>query len=761
MRRLPVHSDVDLHSFGKDALVQTAAATTPSGLGVLRAAPLAALLEPRAIAILGASGREGNPFARPLEFLLDYGFDGTLYPVNPGYASLRGMPCFASLDVLPEPVDLVLMLVSAAETVRQLPAVARAGATAAVVFASGFAETGPDGQRLQDELIAAARSAGVRLLGPNCQGVVSVHHRMAATFTAAVESGLPRDGNVAYVGQSGAVGGSILSLARERGLGIGSWASTGNQADLDALEIGRYLIEDERIDVLAMYLESTVDGTRYGDLARRAQELGTSVLVLQSGLSSAGRRAAVSHTGAIIGDNAAFRAMSRELGVVEADDFEDFMATAQALSVLPRARGRRVGIVTTSGGAGSLTADQAEHTGLTVEPLTEQTQQALSALVPDFGAVANPVDVTAQLFRSGRSDAFVEVCELVLADPTVDAVLVALTMVTGEMATQMAADLAAVWRTAEKPVLVVWLAAREQTVEARAMLRDQGWPVLDSPQTAMRVFRALATVPAATPSSSAAGGRKPIGEPDPELRSAIEALAGPVVTEAAGERLLAALQVAKPEHRLVRSTEEAEDAGSTLTGRVVLKVQSPTVLHKTERGGVRLDVAPQDVRQVYDQLVSSFVGEQVEGVLVQRHIEPGPELIVGVTNTEPTFPPLVTVGIGGIATELYRDTVTRLAPVDEAQALAMLGELRAAPLLTGMRGMPGVDLAPAAAAIARLSGLADLLGPRLLELEVNPLRLADQGREAVALDFLLRLADPPSESPVAPAPEIDREDATP
>jgi len=740
--------------------VQIAAATTPSGRGVQRAAPLAALLEPRAIAILGASGREGNPFARPLEFLLDYGFDGTLYPVNPGYASLRGMPCFASLDVLSEPVDLVLMMVSAAETVRQLPAVARAGATAAVVFASGFAETGPDGQRLQDELIAAARSAGVRLLGPNCQGVVSVHHRMAATFTAAVESGLPRDGNVAYVGQSGAVGGSILSLARERGLGIGSWASTGNQADLDALEIGRHLIEDDRIDVLAMYLESTVDGTRYGDLARRAQELGTSVLVLQSGLSSAGRRAAVSHTGAIIGDNAAFRAMSRELGVVEADDFEDFMATAQALSVLPRARGRRVGIVTTSGGAGSLTADQAEHAGLAVEPLTEQTQQALSALVPDFGAVANPVDVTAQLFRSGRSDAFVEVCELVLADPAVDAVLVALTMVTGEMATQMASDLAAVWRTAEKPVLVVWLAAREQTVEARAMLRDQGWPVLDSPQTAMRVFRALATAPA-TPPSSAAGGRKPVGEADPELRSAIEDLEGPVVTEAAGERLLAALQVVQPEHRLVRSAEEADHAGSTLTDRVVLKVQSPTVLHKTERGGVRLDVAPQDVKQVYDQLVSSFADEQVEGVLVQRHIEPGPELIVGVTNTEPTFPPLVTVGIGGIATELYRDTVTRLAPVDEEQALAMLGELRAAPLLTGMRGMPGVDLASAAAAIARLSDLANLLGPRLIELEVNPLRLADQGREAVALDFLLRLADPPSDSPVAPAPESDREDATP
>lgn len=734
--------------------MQTAAATAQPPGGRLVPA-LAALFEPRAIAVLGASGREGNPFARPLEFLLEHGFDGDVYPVNPGYASLRGLPCYASLDVLPQPVDLVLMLVSAAEARRQLPAVAAAGASAAVVFASGFAETGPEGQRLQDELVATARAAGVRLLGPNCQGVVSVRHRMAATFTAAVESGLPRDGNVAYLGQSGAVGGSILSLARERGLGIASWASTGNQADLDALEIGRYLIEDERIDVLTMYLESTVDGVRYGELARRAQELGTSVLVLQSALSAAGRRAAVSHTGAIIGDNAAFRAMSRELGVVEADDVEDFMAMAQALSALPRARGRRVGIVTTSGGAGSLAADQAEQVGLEVEPLTEETQRALSALVPDFGAVANPVDVTAQLFRSGRSDAFVEVCHLVLADPTVDAVLVALTMVTGEMATQMAADLAAVWRTAQKPVLVVWLAAREQTTEARVMLRDEGWPVLDSPQTAMRVFRALATPPAAPATACAASG------PDLALVSALADLEGPVVTESEGARALEALGVVQPEHRLVRSCHEAEEAGRAFADRLVMKIQSPAVLHKTERGGVRLAVEPEDASRVYDELAGAFADDLLEGVLVQRHLGPGPELIVGVTNTEPSFPPLVTVGIGGIATELYRDTVTRLAPVDEEQARAMLHELRAAPLLTGMRGMPGVDLTAAATAIARLSGVAPVLGPRLLELEVNPLRLVDQGQQAVALDFFLRLAGPPSDSPVAPPPDTDREDATP
>lgn len=735
--------------------MQTAAdaASVPAGAQPGKP-PLAALFEPRAIAILGASGRAGNPFARPLEFLLEYGYDGNVYPVNPGYDALRGVPCYPSLDALPEPVDLVLMMVSAAEAMRQIPAVAAAGATAAVVFASGFAEIGPDGSALQQQLADTARAHGVRLLGPNCQGVVSVHHRMAGTFTAAVESGLPRDGNVAYVGQSGAVGGSILSLARERGLGIAAWASTGNQADLDALEVGQHLIEDERIDVLMMYLESTVDGARYGELCRRVHELGKTVVVLQSALSQAGRRAAASHTGAIIGDNAAFRTMSRELGVVEADDFEDFIAIGQTLSVLPRAAGRRVGIVTTSGGAGSLAADQAEHAGLVVEPLGEETQQALSVLVPDFGAVANPVDVTAQLFRSGRSDAFVEVCELVLADPTVDAVVVALTMVTGDMATQMAADLAAVWRTADKPLLVVWLAAREQTTEARTILRDQGWPVLDSPQTAMKVLRALERRRLPASSHSAA-------PPDAALLTALAGLAGPVVTEGEAAGVLQALGVAKPEQRLVRSTQEAVRAGRAMGGPLVMKIQSPDVLHKTERGGVRLGIAPGDAGRVYDELSAAFAEDDVDGVLVQQMASGGPELIVGVTNTELSFPALVTVGIGGIATELYRDTSTRLAPVDEAQALEMLLELRAAPLLTGMRGVPGVDLSDAARVVARLSEVAGALGDRLVELEVNPLRLTDQGHTALALDFFLRLAQPSSDDPVAPEPDSGWEDPTP
>ncbi|MCO1657072.1 acetate--CoA ligase family protein [Pseudonocardia humida] len=695
---------------------------------------LEALFRPRAVAILGASGRPGNPFARPLQYLQELGFTGGIHPVNPNYVTLRGIPCHPGLDVLPEPVDLVLMLVAAGEVARQLPAVAAAGAKAAVVFASGFAEVGPDGLALQRQMVATARDHGVRLLGPNCQGVLSVHDRMAATFTAALETGLPRPGDVAYIGQSGAVGGSVLSLARERGLGIGAWTSTGNQADLSALEIGTYLVEDPRIEVLTLYLESPVDGVEYARLVGRARELGKAVLVLRSARSGAGARAAASHTGAIIGPDAAFRAMSAEYGVIEADDVEDFVATAQALSSLPRAAGRRLAVVTTSGGAGSLAADQAEDVGLVVEPLTADTQQRLVEVVPAFGAVTNPVDVTAQMFRNDEVTEFVQVCRTVLADPGVDAVLVALTMVTGQLATRMAAGLAEVWDGADKPMEVVWLAGREQTAEARAMLRDQGRPVLDSPRLATRVLRALVR---ADPPRSA----HPL--PVPAAAPAALPAAGGVLTEATGAVLLDALGVARPAGRLVRTGAQAAEVAAELGGPLVLKIQSPGILHKTERGGVRVGVAVDAAATAVDELLAAFAGEDVDGVLVQAMAGSGPELVVGLTNDEPGFPPLLTVGIGGTATELYRDTVSRLAPVDPAQAEAMVRALRAAPLLTGHRGAPGHDLAAAARAIALLSSLAVELGDRLAELEINPLRLGDGGATAVALDFLMRLHPTP------------------
>jgi acyl-CoA synthetase (NDP forming) len=551
---------------------------------------------------------------------------------------------------------------------------------------------------------------------------------MAATFTAAVEDSLPQPGGIAYVGQSGAVGGSILSLAGERGIGIADWASTGNQADLTALEIGEYLIGDDRVRVLTMYLESPVDGGQFERVARRARDLDKSVVVLQSGLSHSGARAAASHTGAIVGSNADFLAMAREFGVIVAEDIADFVTAMQSLTALPRARGRRVGIVTTSGGAGSLAADQLEAAGLLVEPLAETTQDRLRATVPAFGAVANPVDVTAQLFRSGLSDDFVNVCRTVVDDEEVDSLLVVLTMVTGEMAVTMAKDLRELWRTNSKPMVVVWLAAHAQTVEARALLSEEGWPVTDSPRLAARTLAVLST------DSVEERPRRAAVRTLAGVEERLAAVGGDIVTEAAATSLLELANVRQPRQAVATSARHAREVAVELGGTVVMKIQSAEVLHKTDRGGVRLSVPVDRAGEVFDELTAAFGEIPDAAVLVQ-------EQIVGMTRSGINFPPLLTVGVGGVATELYKDTTSFLAPVDAATARRMILALRAAPLMQGFRGMETLDLELVSEQIAAISQLGVALGDRLQELEINPLRVRAAGTDVVALDFLLRLSD--------------------
>ncbi|MET7710396.1 acetate--CoA ligase family protein [Micromonospora sp. NPDC005413] len=686
-----------------------------------------ALFHPRAVAVLGASGREANPFARPLHYLAQFGFAGDLYPVNPGYAELAGMRCYPSLAALPGPVDLVLMLIPAARVLEELPAVAAAGARAAVVFASGFGEM-QEGQALQAQLRDTARKLGVRLLGPNCQGVIHTGEGMFGTFTAALEPGPVATGGLAYIGQSGAVGGSILSLARERGLGITAWASTGNQADLTAVELARYLVEEDETRVLALYLETAVDDYAFRDLARRVVELGKKLVVLRSAVSPAGARAAASHTGAIVGDGAGYRVTVHEFGVIEAEDVDDLMALAHGLTISPPIAGERIAVVTTSGGAGSLAADQLSAVGFSVDDLPEETRAELGTLVPNFGAVDNPVDVTAQIFHDSDPSAFVDVCDRVYQADGIDAVMITLTLVTGTLATRMAESFVKAWRDPAKPIVLVWLAAHEQTAEARDLLAKAGWPVFDSTRQAARVLAALRRPKVVE--NSFASATFPVDQ----IQQAAAGI-GAVVTESEGATLLGLAGVTRPDSVLVRSVDQAEALASQVTGSSVLKIQASSVLHKSERGGVRLGVPAEQLVRTYRELMTSFEAEQPAGVLVQETAPMGVELIVGVTRSTGGLP-IVTVGLGGYATEIYRDAVSAFAPVSPQRAEQMVRSLTAAPLLTGFRGSPPVDLSGAAQAISKISLLAVAIGERLSDLEVNPLRVTPDG-QAIALDFLL------------------------
>jgi acyl-CoA synthetase (NDP forming) len=694
---------------------------------------LDALFSPRSVAIVGASGRASNLFARPLQYLTAYGYAGEIYPINPNYELLHGIRCYPSLGALPEPIDLALVLVPARAALDLIPDVAKAGAKAAVVFASGFSETGVEGQALQAELRAAAKANHVRLVGPNCQGVLNSATHFYGTFTGALEVGPVIPGGLVYVGQSGAVGGSVLSVASERGVGIASWISTGNEADLQTIEVARYLIEKDDTATVAIYIESAPGEREFLSLAARTKELGKSLLVLRSATTDAGARAAASHTGAIVGNSAAFSAVVREYGVVLAHDIDELVEFAHAHEALPVARGRSIAIVTTSGGAGSLAADLADSQELTVAPLPGSAQSELAAIIPAFGATENPIDVTAQVFSGEDVVEFGDVCRLVMGLPEVDLLLVALTLIIGEQAEKAAIALADLIRRSDKPVAVAWLAGHGQTIAARAVLRGAGLPVFDSVGSAVRALRSLVIEDSTiTPDE---GGHLVDGT-DQIIKKY-----GEVVTESAAAVLLDKLGIQRPRACLVTSQEEAEKVAGDWTGAVVLKIQSPKVLHKTDRGGVLVGVERSDVPRQASRLLEVFADDEPEGVLVQELVRTGIEMIVGVTRAGRDGLPLVTVGLGGTMAELFPSAATTLAPVNPAQAKALLLRTRLGPLLTGFRSAQEYDLDAVADAVSRISQLASVVGDRLREVEVNPLRVTHDAESPVqALDFLMTLA---------------------
>jgi acyl-CoA synthetase (NDP forming) len=697
-----------------------------------RQGSLEALFAPRAIALVGVSGNPDSPYARPLEYLRAIGFDGAVYPVNPRYEELAGFRCYPSLRDIPGPVDLVMVLVAAAHAVEVVREAAAAGAGAVVICSSGFSEMGPEGRARERELLQVAREHGVRVVGPNSQGLFYLGSSLAATFTGAAAIGFPTSGGAAYVGQSGAVGGVVLDVARESGMGLSGWVSTGNDLDVTAQEAAAHLIEKDDVRVLMLYVEAIPDGASYTALAQRAHELGKHLVVLRSGRSDAGRRAIASHTGAMVPTDRAFDLVSAQAGVVLVDDVDEMVRVGHALLALPVPERNRVVIVTTSGGAGGLAADACAREGLVVEPLDADVRDSLVGLLPEFAALGNPVDVTVQLLTQD-GDGFAEVCRIVASAPSTDAVLVLVTSPMGALGERLAKQVIDVTTTSDTPVLTAWMAGREQTAAGRAMFRSAGIPLFDGPDQVARVLARLA-------SRAVAPGQDDehsVGQPPPVVLPPLPAK--PLIIEADGLPLLDAVGIPRPRAQLVRTPEALEQAIRDLGGTAVVKIQSPRVLHKTDVGGVRIGVTTAEAPEVFQQLTALIDGDpEALGLLVQEMVEVGVELVLGVTSSPAGFPHIMTVGFGGIATEIYADVASVLLPVDHESARRALLSLRAAPLLTGYRGRPPLDLEAAVDAVVALGSLATALGPDFAEVEVNPMMVRQDG--VCAVDFLLHMS---------------------
>lgn len=689
---------------------------------------LKALLSPKSIVIIGASSDVNKINGRPLHYLARDGFAGRLYPVNPKYREIGSLRCYPDLESLPETPELGVIAVAAERAVEAVGQLGKRGVKVAIVFSSGFAEVGPAGAKLEDELRATARAHGIRVCGPNNLGLVNAFERMPLTFSQYADEPAP-PGPVAFVSQSGAFGTAVATRARAVGVGLGYFVSTGNQADITAVEVLDAVLEDPRISVALAYLEGLRDGTRLIAVADKALALGKPLIVTKVGRSAAGQRATLSHTGSLAGEDAVFDSVMRQHGVIRAHDEVHALDLAAALEACPLAAAGGVGLITMSGGAGVLMSDCAEELNLQVPVLALDTRACLKAILPGFAAVGNPVDVTAQ----GAIDiaVFGPTLELVLEDPAIGACVVWMQHM-HRVADSMVSLFIETKRRSSKPFIVCWLAAPPLAIER---LRAAGVCVIDGTRRSVQAAAAVVEYGEARRRFAAERANPTVAAP-PQCTSRVGV--SEVVPSIEARDLLSRFGFGTVASRLAVTADAAARCADELGYPVAVKIESADLPHKTEVGGVRLGLADQE--QVAHATAAVLAAARqhapdtrIAGVLVQRMAAPGVELVLGVRR-DPAFGPIVMVGLGGVFIEVLKDVVFAAAPVTEQHAACMLQRLRGRAVLDGVRGRPPVDRAALVQAICALSRFA-MAHPEVTELDLNPVFAGPDG--TVAVDWLM------------------------
>lgn len=682
-----------------------------------RARIIHALVHPRSIALVGASDNFAKLNGRPLKHLIEKGYKGAIYPINPKYQKIRHLTCYPSIADLPEAPDLAIIAVPASDVVASIEALGRRGGKAAVIFSSGFGEMGEEGRALQEKLLATARAHGVLICGPNCLGFCNAFDNVYATFSQYAD-GETGAGPIAFVTQSGAFGTAIAALVRQRGLGLGYFINTGNESDISFAELMEMVVADPRIRVVAGYLEGVRDGEALVRLAQRCQALGKPLVLTKVGRMASGARAAASHTGALAVDDAVLDAILRQYGVLRARNEEQMLDMLEALCQPRVASGPGLGIVTQSGGAGVMMADRAEEMGLTVPQVSAATQARLAAVMPAFGAAGNPVDVTGQFLAEPAilRDSVIRLLE----DPDIHIAIVWLQLMHAHTETlvKVFADIAA---NTTKPVIVCWVAA---TPEAVRRLRDLGLIVYGAGERAVEGAAALYRFH--TQRKAAAIAQEMADAP---------ALAPGAQASVPATHMLQAAGIPMAPVALATTREEAIAHWRAFGKPVALKIESADILHKSDIGGVVLKLNDADaIGAAFASLMASArkaVPEaRLDGVLVQAMSAGHIELVMGAQR-HPVFGMVVMVGFGGVLVEVLKDVVFRKAPFDRDTGLEMLAELRASRMLDGVRGASAVDRGQIADMLSRLSHWAYAARGSLAELDLNPVLVGPDGPVAV------------------------------
>lgn len=728
-----VTEDAGVHrltlDLSKTAAVETQAAARAH---IAVAASMQPFFSPRSVAVVGVSRQRGKIGAEVLHNLITSGFTGRLFAVHPSATEIQGVSAFPQVTALPETPDLAIVCVPAQDVLAVANDCIAKGVKGIVVITAGFAETGESGRRLESELLTAVRRAGIRMIGPNCMGVLNTDPsiRLNATFSPV----FPPGGRVAMLSQSGALGLAILDNARRLQIGLSTFVSVGNKADVSGNDLLQFWEQDPDTDVVLMYLESFGNPRNFSQIARRLARR-KPIVVVKAGRSQVGARAATSHTGALATSDAVVDALFQQCGVIRTDTMEELFDVTRVLSQQPVPRGRRIAIVTNGGGPGILAADACEARGLEVVTLTTGTMQTLRAMLPPEASVNNPVDMIA----SATPDHYERAIAAVLSDTDVDCALVIFItpMVTRAEDVALAITRAAA-KVPEKPVVAVFMGGDSAAEVLRPI------PSFVFPEAAVA---ALARAVRYGEWRAQPEGHVPAlrdfdaGAAQTAVRCALER-GGGWLRPSDAQALLKAAGI--PSAKAIEALDDASAAraAESLGYPVALKAFGPSIVHKTELGAIRLNLPDAAATESAFRSLKASLGDAMTGALVQEMVGDGVEMLIGVVEDQ-AFGPVVACAPGGTNAELFADTTFGLTPLSESHAQAMIDGLQFAPLLRGYRGAAVVDEATLRDALLRLSALATLC-PEIQELEINPLRVRRDG--VTALDVRARI-DPPRRRP--------------
>jgi len=696
---------------------------------------LEAIFRPGSVAVVGASRTPGKVGYILTKNMMGSGFGGEIYPINPGADEILGLKCYKSVLDVPDAIDLAVITIPSASVLQVANECGRKGVKALVVISAGFKETGHDGAVLEQQLLEIGKQYNMRIQGPNCLGLINTETPINLSFAA----GMPRKGRIGFISQSGALGTAILDWIIKENIGFHSFISLGNKADLDEVDFIEAMAEDDDIGVILLYLESIEKGRKFIDTSMRVVKK-KPVMVLKGGTSSTGARAAGSHTGAFVGSFLAYQTAFNKAGVILAQNVEELFDCGVAFTEQPLPRDEGIAIITNAGGPGILATDLAERLGVKLASLSSDLQNRLRQNLPPASATGNPVDV----LGDARAERYRFALNEVLADEHVNAAIVLLTPQAMTESLETAKNIVETkMAVANKPILAVFMGGGA-VEEASKLLVENGVPCFDFPEKAIQTISAMYTYKRFL-SQSATEPATFIDVNKERVKEIIASARGDgrvvlLSTEAAD--VVGAYGIPVPANRLVKTAEEAVKAADEFGYPIVLRIVSPDILHKTDIGGVALNLnSPEEIRQAFDRIITSvskfMPRARIYGVMVYHMVPRGHEMIIGMSQ-DVQFGPLVMFGLGGIYVNFLKDVSFRLAPLSEPEASKMMEETKAYTLLKGIRGEEASDIEALKEMLLRVSQLVwDF--PEIVEMDINPVIVYSEGKGCYALDVKITL----------------------